>query len=228
MAVAFASNGVQVAVNYLRSEDKANQVVEVIRNMGVHAKAFQADVSSHVDVKRLRKEVVDEFGHVDILVNNAGAIVRPAAWDQISPEDIDETLDVNLKGTIYSIQEFASIMMEQQSGRIINLTTTYALTGSAAVLAYVAAKAGVISVTYAMAKELGSSGITVNAIAPGNFDTDMTDSASDAVKKWVIETTPLGRFGQPEEIGSAAVYLAKSDFITGHVLVVDGGQLLNI
>ena len=227
-ALALAKEGANVVVNYLEQRDKAEGVVKLIREMGNKAIAVQADVSKSKDIIRMSKQVFDEFGQVDILLNNAGIIARPADWLNITDEELDRTIGVHLKGSINCIKAFAPSMIKNKIGRIINITSTYAITGASAVVGYTSAKAGIISLTYGMAKELGSSGITVNAIAPGNFDTDMTQSAGQGTIDWAVSTTPLGRLGRPEEIGEAVVYLVKSDFITGHVLVVDGGQLLNI
>jgi NAD(P)-dependent dehydrogenase (short-subunit alcohol dehydrogenase family) len=162
------------------------------------------------------------------LVNNAGDILRPGAWDEQSDEDLERTIYMHLVGPIRLIRGLAPKMAEDGYGRIINIASTYGITGAAAVLSYTAAKAGLISVTYSMARELGSSGITVNAIAPGNFDTAMTESAGPDMKEWAISTTPLARLGEPSEVAHAMRYLLDAEFVTGTVLVVDGGQLLNV
>jgi 3-oxoacyl-[acyl-carrier protein] reductase len=168
------------------------------------------------------------LGAIDILVNNAGVIVRPGAWDALKGTDLARTIDVNLKGAIHCIQRVTPGMITRNRGRIINLSTTYAATGPAPVLAYTAAKAGINTVTYGMARELGKHGITVNAVAPGNIDTDMTRAAGESATQWAISTTPLGRLGTPQEVAEAVVFLARAEFITGHILAVDGGQLLNM
>ncbi|WP_119072035.1 SDR family NAD(P)-dependent oxidoreductase [Aggregatilinea lenta] len=227
-ALELAKRGADVLVHFHREADRAEEVVSEIRNIGRRSEAYQADIGNASDIFRMANEVLGRYGHLDILVNNAGTIVRPASWNEISKEDVDRTIDINLKGAIYCIQAFAPSMVERQSGRIINVTTTYAITGAAPVLVYTAAKAGIISMTKAMAQELGKHGVTVNAVAPGNFDTDLAVESGDAVNEWAISTTPLGRLGKPVEIGEAVVFLVESDFITGHTLVVDGGQLLNI
>lgn len=227
-AIALAKAGADVLVGYYQSQDKAREVVELIRMIGRKSEAIQVDISDAKQVKNAATYIFRKYERVDILVNNAGVIIRPGDWRSLRGEALDRTIGVNLKGTIYCIQEFAPKMIENGWGRIINFTSTYAITGAAAVLAYTAAKAGVISITYAMARELGPHGITVNAIAPGNFDTDMARGAGEAVNKWAISTTPLGRLGKPEEIGEAVVFLVNAEFITGHILVVDGGHILNM
>lgn len=227
-ALALAEAGADVIVNYVESKKEAEVVASMVRNHGRRSEAIQADVSKSQDVNKMATYIFDEYGPVDILVNNAGAIIRPGMWDVLKGEDFDLTFDLNLKGTIYCIQEFAPKMIDQRSGSIVNVTSTYAMTGAAAVLAYTSAKAGLISVTKSMARELGPHGITVNCVAPGNFDTDMATEAGDAINEWAISTTPLGRLGKPEEIGEAVVFLISSNFITGQTLIVDGGQILNM
>jgi 3-oxoacyl-[acyl-carrier protein] reductase len=227
-ALALAREGANVLINYLSRADKATEVVSAIREMGRESEAFRADVSDSRSVFQMADSIWAKYGSLDILVNNAGTIIRPGNWDVLEGAELGRTIDINLKGAIYCLQAFVPKMKEQQSGRIINVTSTYAITGATAVMAYTCAKAGIISLTYAMARELGQFGITVNAVAPGNFDTDLAKTSGDAVNEWAISTTPLGRLGHPEEIGEAVVYLAKADFVTGHVLVVDGGQLLNM
>lgn len=227
-AIAFADKGCDVLITYLKQKDKALSVVSTLKQHGVNSEAFQADIASKTSVRELYAQIQSRFGDVDILVNNAGAILRPSDWSSIPDDVLDKTIDLNLKGPLYCMQMFVPGMINKRFGRIINLTTSYSFNGAAGVLAYTAAKAGVMTMTTAMAKELAVHGITVNAIAPGNFDTEMTRSAGEAVVDWVISTTPLGRLGKPSEIGEAAIYLAESDFITGHVLVLDGGQILSI
>ncbi len=164
---------------------------------------------------------------LSILVNNAGAIYRPGDWNKLNESDLGKTIDVNLKGPLSCIQAVAPLMLRQRFGRIVNVTSTYAILGASGVAAYTAAKAGVISLTKGFAKEFAPH-ITVNAVAPGNVDTDMTKASGDAVNDWAINTTPLQRLARPEEIAEAIAYLACADFVTAHVLVVDGGQMSQI
>lgn len=227
-AIALANQGCVIAVNYLKNKNEASQVVELIRQNGGKAESFQADVSKEMDVKSLSSNIKKRLGDVDILVNNGASIPRPGNWDLLGGKDLEYTIAVNLTSVIHCIREFAPAMIKKNEGRIINIASTYAIPGAAAVLAYTAAKAGVISVTRSMARELGKYNITVNAIAPGNFDTALAVEAGEGFAEWAASTTPLGRLGKPEEIGEAVVALVKSNFITGDVLVVDGGQLLNI
>ena len=228
IAIALAKDGCAVAVNYKERQQKAAQVVSQIEALGVRARAFCCDVTKAGEVTALRHAIEEWAGPVDVLVNNAGFIERPGDWLSLDPEGIKSTIDANLTSVLYTMKEFAPSMGERGFGRIVNITSTYALTGAASVLAYTAAKAAVIPITYAMARELGSKGVTVNAVAPGNIDTDMSTEAGPEFIQWVKDTAPLGRLGKPEEIGEAVSFLVKADYISGHVLVVDGGHLLNM
>ncbi len=227
IALELARQGADVVVNYLNEEKKALTVVEEIVKIGRKSIAIKADVGKENEVNEMAKHIFSEFDRIDILVNNAGVLIRPGMWNTISSEDIDRTIETNLKGTMFCIRQFAPKMIENKFGRIINLTSTYALTGSAAILAYTSAKAGIISLTYAMARELGKHGITVNAIAPGNIDTEMTRMAGDAFIQKIINTCPIPRLGKPEEIAEGVTYLVKSNYVTGTILIVDGGYMLN-
>lgn len=208
----------------------ASSTVSAILAEGGQARMYQADVADPEGVRQLATEIRRDFPGQELstLVNNVGAILRPSDWRGCSDEMTRRTLEVNLLSVIWTMREFAPGMAEAGRGHIINLCTTYAINGTAAVLAYTAAKAGVRSVTTAMAAELGARGVRVNAISPGNIDTNMTRAAGDDVIEWTIDTTPLGRLGRPEEIAQAAMYLEDAEFVTGEVLVVDGGQILKI
>lgn len=176
----------------------------------------------------LRGEILQHFGEVEILVNNAGAIIRPGDWDSQSEDDIRRTIDINLLSVILATRTFAPAMVERGCGRIVNLTSTYSFNGAAPVLAYTAAKAGVNAVTTGMASELGARGVLVNAVAPGNVNTTMTKSGGQELLDWTISTTPVGRLAEPIEIADAIAYLISSDYVCGHIFVIDGGQLLRI
>lgn len=223
-----AKRGYRVIATYLNNSDSAASLRNQIHGIGgdcIIVQADAADPSSFVDIAKIAQKIGDP---PSILVNNAGRIARPGNWDTQSDADILATINLNLSATIFSIRAFAPLMKAVGAGSIINLTSTYAFTGAAAVLAYTAAKQGIVSVTRSMARELGPHGVTVNAVAPGNIDTEMTQSAGQGVVEWAISTTPVGRLGRPDEVASAILFLAESPFITGHTLVVDGGQLLNM
>ena len=225
-AIALAKEGANVIVNFKESTDLAEDVVSTIRKSGGEALPLKADVSDPRNVQAMADFIYKKYGRLDILVNNASVILRPGNWDLMPLKDMDYTIDLTLKGTIYCIRTFAPKMIENRLGNIINISSTTAFGGSPFVLAYTASKAGVITVTKGMAKALGKHNIRVNAIAPGTIDTEMTTGAGEDYVKRAISLTPLGRLGKPEEIADAALFLIKAEFVTGHVLVVDGGQYI--
>jgi 3-oxoacyl-[acyl-carrier protein] reductase len=228
MALALAGPGTHVIVHYRNDDESAKETARLIEQHGGSSTLMSADLTSIQQIESLLDNI-DQLGlSIDILVNNAGAIIRPASWQEQSDEDMVRTTNLNLLAPMRLIRLVAPKMIERGFGRIVNITSTYAITGAAPVLAYTAAKAGIISLTYSMARELGPHGITVNAIAPGNIDTDMTQSAGPDTIAWAVSTTPLARLGTPAEVAGALRYLLDADFVTGHVLVVDGGQLLNM
>jgi len=226
IAVALAREKMNVVVNYSCSKDQANSVVSRINEFS-KAIAIKADVSKSEEVLRMKDEVLEIFGRVDVIVNNAGAILRPADWQTVTDNIWNKTIDINLKGVFNCIRFFAPILLNQKHGKIINITSTYGILGAAPVVAYTAAKAGVINLTRSFAKELAPH-VNVNAIAPGNIDTSMTRRAGDEFIDSVIADTPLKRLGLPEDIANTASFLAssKSDFITGQIISVDGGHSL--
>lgn len=227
-ALEFAKRGCLLACNFLREREAAESLVQEISSLGSKAIAVQGDIARENEIDAMGRLVEKEFGQVDVLVNNAGEIIRPAGWLDIRGEDLDRTFAVNAMGALRCAQRFAPSMAARGYGRIVNLTTTYAQTGVAPIMAYAAAKASIAAITSGLARELGKQGVLVNAVAPGNIDTDMTRRAGDDAAQWAISTTPVGRLGHANEVAEAIVWLATSDFITGHVLVVDGGQLLNM
>lgn len=226
IAIELAKAGAKVIINHLDDEQNAEETLRLVKEH-TDGEIVQTDVADPTAVKAMAQQLCDKYGQIDILVNNAGVIIRPGFWDIQSDEDLSRTIDVNLKGQLNCIRAFAPAMQKAKWGRIINISSTNGQTGTPAILAYSAAKAGVINATYAMAKALAPDGITVNSVSPGVFDTDMSKGTPEEVTRSIIENTPLKRFGKPEEIGEAVRFLAEADFITGHVLVVDGGLLLN-
>ncbi|MBH0173041.1 3-oxoacyl-[acyl-carrier-protein] reductase [Fictibacillus sp. 23RED33] len=227
IALYFARNGAKVAVNYSGSEAKANEVVNEIKENGGTAFAIKADISSSEDVTNMVKTVVDEFGSLDVLVNNAG-ITRDNLLMRMKEEDWDAVINTNLKGVFLTTKAVTRQMMKQRKGRIINIASIVGVSGNAGQANYVAAKAGVIGLTKTAAKELSSRGITVNAIAPGFIETDMTGKLEEGIKSEMLRNIPLARFGQPDDIASAAAFLASdaSSYITGQTLHVDGGMVM--
>lgn len=226
-ALALAGAGAKVVVNYVGSADKAAAVVAEITAAGGEAIAVQADVSLPEDVTRLLQASLERFGQIDILVNNAG-ITRDNLLLRMKEEDWDAVINTNLKSVYLTSKAAAKLMMKQRSGKIINLTSVVGITGNAGQANYAAAKAGVIGFTKSLAKELGSRGINVNAVAPGFIETDMTGKLSQDVQGKMLEAIPLGRMGLPEDIAKTVVFLASdgANYITGQVINVDGGMVM--
>ncbi len=229
VALAFAREGANVAINYTRSEDAAVAVVAEMNQMGRKGLSFKVDVANGKEVKEMADRVVKEFGQVDILVNNAG-ISQPAMLYKMTEEQWDRVVDVHLKGTFNAIQAVSHSMMERQSGKIINVTSTAGLVGTIGQINYSAAKGGVITMTKSAARELARKKINVNCISLGVVETDMTQKLQEDPKLREIYEGRilLGRFGRTEDVTPAFVFLASndSDYITGQVLSVDGGTVL--
>ena len=225
IAIALAEEGAEVIVNYNGSEERAKEVKQTIEENGGKASIYKCNVSDFEACETMIREIVKEHGHLDILVNNAG-ITKDGLIMKMKEEDFDRVLNVNLKGTFNTIRHSARQMLKQRSGKIINISSVSGIHGNAGQANYAASKAGVIGLTKTMARELGSRGITVNAIAPGFVDTEMTEVLSEEIRENACKQIILGRFGKPEDIANAAVFLAsdKADYITGQVISVDGGM----
>lgn len=227
IALALAADGATVVVNYNGSKERAEQTVEEIKALGSDGMAYQCNVADTKAADAMIKEVIETYGRLDILVNNAG-ITRDNLIMKMSEEDFDAVIDANLKGCFNTIKAVSRQMLKQRAGRIINITSVSGILGNAGQANYAASKAGIIGLTKTMARELASRGITVNAIAPGFVDTDMTQVLSDSVKAAATAQIPLGRFGKPEDIANMAAYLAseKASYITGQIISVDGGMAI--
>ncbi|QKE73053.1 3-oxoacyl-[acyl-carrier-protein] reductase [Arthrobacter citreus] len=227
IALSLAKNGANVVVNYSGNEAAALKVVEEITALGVKAIAYKANVSNSEEVAALVKNTVDEFGSIDILVNNAG-ITRDGLLLRMKDADWDDVIDTNLKGVFNCIKAAAKFMTRQRNGRIINISSVVGQIGNPGQMNYVAAKAGVLGLTKTAAKELASRNITVNAIAPGFIETDMTNELNEQVRTQMLSNIPLQSFGQPEDIAHAVVFLAMdaSGYITGQTINVDGGLVM--
>lgn len=225
IAIALAKEGAEVVINYNGSEERAKEVKQTIEENGGKASIYKCNVSDFTACEAMIKDIVKEYGHLDILVNNAG-ITKDGLIMKMKEEDFDSVLNVNLKGTFNTIRHSARQMLKQRSGKIINISSVSGILGNAGQANYAASKAGVIGLTKTMARELGSRGITVNAIAPGFVDTEMTEILSEELKENACKQIILGRFGKPEDIANTAVFLAsdKADYITGQVISVDGGM----
>jgi len=222
----FAREGAKVVINYNLSEKRASQLVDEIRKSGGEAIMVKADVSRADEVKQLVRQTVEKFGRIDILVNNAGVLFQRTFLD--ATEDIwDKTIDINLKGAYLCSKEVAPIMLKQKRGKIINISSNSGLYHPSAMrfVEYVVSKAGMNGLTKALALRLGPF-ITVNAICPGWIKTEMVSDTDRELEEKLIEETPLKRFGTPNEVANAALYLAsnESDFVTGELHLVAGGR----
>jgi len=225
IAKELAAAGAKVIVNYAGREDLAAEVVNEIRQAGGDALAVRADVSKPDEVENLINQALEVYGKIDILVNNAG-ITRDTLILRMKEEDWDAVVDTNLKGVFLCSKACAKGMLKRRSGVIINISSVVGISGNAGQANYSAAKAGVIGLTKALAKEFAPRGIRVNAVAPGYISTDMTEKLSSEVKNQVLNHIPLGHVGEPQDIAKAVVFLASSQasYITGQILSVDGGM----
>jgi 3-oxoacyl-[acyl-carrier protein] reductase len=227
IALTLAEAGADVVVNYAGNEAAAEEVVAQILSLGRKSFKVKANVGTVSEVDEMVKKVTDEFGRIDILVNNAG-ITRDNLLMRMKEEDFDSVINVNLKGVFNCIKAVTRPMMKQRSGRIINISSVVGILGNPGQANYVAAKAGVIGLTKSAARELASRGITVNAVAPGFIDTDMTAELNDEIKGALMNQIPLGRLGEPNDIARAVRFLASADadYMTGQTLHIDGGMVM--
>ena len=227
IALRLASEGALVAVNYQGSKERAEAVKAEIEELGGTALLYQCNVADFAASEEFLKAVTEQTGRLDILVNNAG-ITRDGLLMRMSEEDYDAVLNTNLKGTFNCIRFASRQMLRQKSGRIINISSVSGVLGNAGQANYSASKAGIIGLTKSAARELASRGITVNAIAPGFVNTEMTEGLSEKVKEGAVAQIPLGKFGEPEDIAEAALFLASkgAGYMTGQVLHVDGGMAM--
>lgn len=224
IARALARDGFDIAVNYVSNASLAERVVEDCRGFGVQAERFMADVSDYEQCERLLEDARRAFGTPEVLVNNAGR-VRDGLLARMTEEQFDSIISANLKSAFNMMRVVTPHMMKARAGRIINITSVAGVSGNAGQVNYSASKAGMIGMTKSASRELGGRGITVNAVAPGFTESDMTGSLSETVRDAALKSVSLRRFAKPEEIADGVSFLAspRASYITGHVLVIDGG-----
>ncbi len=227
IAINFARQGSKVVLNYRSDDNGAETTKQEIEQNGGVAILHKGDVSDFYVAEELMNFCKEKFSRIDILVNNAG-ITRDTLVMRMKEEDFDSVINVNLKGSFNCSKHASSIMLRQKSGKIINISSVIGIIGNAGQVNYAASKAGIIGMTKSLAKELGSRGINVNAIAPGFIETDMTDVLGDNVKETILSHIPLKKMGKTEDVSNLAVFLASnmSDYITGQVITVDGGMVM--
>ena len=222
IAKLMAENGFKVIANYNKSEEAARELQKSLQIEGYDIDIFKADVSKREQVKEMIDFVIDKYGRIDVLVNNAG-IDQEKMFQDITDEDWKNIMDVDLYSVFCVTQEVVNNMIHNKKGSIINISSCYGVNGGSFAVAYSAAKAGIIGLTKSLAKELGPSNITVNAIAPGCINTDMNSHLLEEDFKQIIEETPLGRIGEGIDIARCVKWLAEDEFTTGQVISIDGG-----
>jgi len=225
VALRLARDGMDIAVNYLYEEEDHSGTVEEINAMGVRARAFKADVSKFGEVKAMVGAVAEQLGGVYVLVNNAG-ITRDGLLARMKEEDFDAVISVNLKSMFNCCRHVVPLMMKQRAGRIISMASVVGLAGQAGQTNYAASKGGIIALTKSLAQEIGSRGITVNAVAPGFVETQMTGAMAQKARESILEKIPLKRTGEVDDIADVVSFLAgdSASYITGQVISVNGGM----
>lgn len=227
IALKLAEEGANIVLNYRSAGSFVDEVINEIEAKGVKCVAVQCDVSVHSEAEALIKAAVENFGSLDILVNNAG-ITKDGLIMRMKEEDFDSVINVNLKGTFNTVKFASGVMMKQKRGTIINIASVVGILGNPGQANYVASKAGIIGLTKTVAKELGSRGITCNAVAPGFIETDMTDVLNEKQKSAMMDVIPLKRAGKASDVANVVAFLASDNasYITGQVISVDGGMAM--
>lgn len=227
IALTFAREGAIVIVNYNGSEQAAKEVVDAIKAQNGEAEAYQCNIADFQKTAEMMNYIIKKYGRIDILVNNAG-ITKDNLLLKMSEEEFDMVIDTNLKGAFQCIKHVTKQMIKQRSGRIINISSVCGVMGNAGQANYCAAKAGMIGLTKSAARELAVRGITVNAIAPGFIETDMTDALTENIKEGILAQIPMKKLGSVKDIAEMAAFLAseKAEYITGQVININGGMAM--
>lgn len=230
IALKLASEGADIIINYIdfgNNKEIAEQAKQEVEQYGVKCVLMAANVASFEETKDMFDQVKKEFGRIDILINNAG-ITKDNLIMRMKESDFDSVIDVNLKGTFNCMKHATRLMMKQKYGRIVSLSSVVGVMGNAGQVNYSASKAGIIGMTMSLAREVGSRGITVNAVAPGFIKTAMTDVLSDEIKQQMLSQIPLGSLGEVDDIANTVLFLASDDakYITGQTIHVDGGMAM--
>ncbi|MCI8618095.1 MAG: 3-oxoacyl-[acyl-carrier-protein] reductase [Clostridia bacterium] len=227
IAITFAREGYDIAINYRKENEELENAKREIEENNVKCLTVQGDVSNFEDCERCVYEIIKEYGKIDVLVNNAG-ITKDTLLMRMKKEDFESVIDINLVGTFNVTKNVISHMMKARSGRIINISSVVGVSGNAGQTNYSASKAGIIGFTKSLAKEVGSRGILVNAVAPGFIETQMTDVLKDEIKEEIAKSIPVKRMGVAQDVANVVKFLASDDssYITGQVINVDGGMLM--
>jgi len=227
VAKALAGEGCNLVINYAGNDEAARETQQICEGLGAKVVLAKGNVADPACCEIIAEKALEEFGHIDVLVNSAG-ITRDNILIKLDEADFDQVVETNLKGTFLMMKACARSMIRKRSGRIVNISSVVGLMGNAGQANYSASKAGVIGLTKSFAREVASRSITVNAVAPGFIDTDMTKKMTDQAKEKTASQIPAGRLGSPEEVADAVVFLAsdKAKYVTGQVLCVDGGMCM--
>ncbi|MCL1935071.1 MAG: 3-oxoacyl-[acyl-carrier-protein] reductase [Defluviitaleaceae bacterium] len=220
-----SENGYNIIINYSGNEEAAKETEKICNEKGANTLIYKANVENEKEVERMFEKVLEKFGSIDLLVNNAG-ITKDNLIIRMSLEEFENVININLKGAFNCSKQAAKTMSKKRYGKIINISSVAGVSGNMGQANYSASKAGLIGLTKSMAKELAKRNICVNAIAPGFIETDMTDILNENIKEKALENIPLGRMGRVEEIAKTVLFLSNSDYITGQVILVDGGMVI--
>ena len=227
IALTLARNGVNIAINFLKNKELAENVAKKAISYGIKAKIYRADVSNFEEVKSMVEKIISDFGSVDILINNAGIIPKNYSIINIPIEEWQKIINVNLTGCFNVVKAVVPYMIKQKEGKIVNMASVAGKMGGTVGPHYAASKAGIIGMTFSLAQELLKYNITGNAIAPGPIETEMIANLPQDVKMKILKRVPMGRFGKPEEVAEAVLFLIKCDFVTGEVIDVNGGYYMD-